>query len=256
MDPSSLSPHTPSHATPGLFPTTRWTLLQKVREGSEEEIRAALNTLCGAYWHPLYCVARRKGLLVPDAQDAVQGFFESMVRRETFAMVDPSVGKLRGFLLSAFTNYCTQQWQRANRQKRGGGVEHIPLDSFVDNEKAEQRYLRASTSEASLEVLYNREWAAAVLERSLQALRNDYVQRGWQERYDLLAAPLLQEPSESTLAQIARRAGTTASALRLTLHRMRRHYRDKIERELVATMDTHDPKEIRQEMMELFKAFS
>jgi len=256
MEPSGTSPRMPPESSPSLFPVTRWTLLQRVRAGSDEDARAALNTLCSAYWYPLYCVARQKGLGEHDAQDAVQGFFECMLRRETFTVADESVGKLRGLLLSSFTHYCGQQWQRANRQKRGGGSEHLPLDGFVDAEAAEQRYLRTGAGEASLEVLYNREWAAAVLERSLLALRNDYVQRGWQERYELLVGPLLQEQEDASLVQIAARAGATATALRTTLHRMRRHYRDKIERELATTPDTDDPSEIRQEMVELCKAFS
>lgn len=247
----------PMPASPSpLFPLTRWTLLQRARSGSAEETRAALDTLCRAYWQPLYCVARQKGLSEHDAQDAVQGFFECLLRRETFATVEASLGKLRQLLLTAFENYRAQQWQRANRQKRGGGAELIEFTELIDADLAEQRYLKSCAGSASIEALFNREWAGAVMERSLEALRNDYTQRGWQDRYEALVGPLLQEQDDSTLGQIAARSGTTAVALRLTLHRMRGHYRGKIERELASTLDRDDPKLIREEMAELFKAFT
>lgn len=227
-----------------------------MREGSEADARAALDTLCRAYWHPLYCVARREGLAEHDARDAVQGFFECLLRRETFATANASLGKLRQLLLTSFDNFLTQQWHKARRQKRGGGVADLELTAFMEADKAEERFLRADSANLSIEVLYNREWANAVLERSLAALRNDYIKNGWQERYELLVGPLLQQESETSLAELAAKAGVTAGALRVTLHRMRAHYREKIERELAATLDTDDRQLIRLEMADLFKAFS
>ncbi|MGV3663350.1 MAG: RNA polymerase sigma factor [Prosthecobacter sp.] len=240
-----------------LFPATRWTLLQRVREGSPEEARAALDTLCRAYWQPLYCVARQRQMSTHDAQDAVQGFFECLLRRETLQVADQEVGKLRQLLLHAFENFCRQQWQNATRQKRGGGAVHVELNEFCDVQQAEQRFLKSSAAGASIETLYNREWAGAVLERSLKALQADYAKRGWQARYDLLIRPLLQEQEDdSSLAELAAQAGMTPGALRVTLHRMRAHYRQKIEHELAVTLDSEDPQLIHAELAELFKAFS
>ena len=239
-----------------LFPPTRWTLLQRVRSGTAEEVRAALETLCRAYWHPLYCVARQKSLPVHDSQDAVQGFFESLLRRETLCTADETSGKLRYLLLGAFDNYCAQQWQRAKRLKRGGGADHVEFAEFFNTDEAERHYLKSHPASDDLETIYNQQWAHAVLERSLGALRDDYARRGWQERYNLLEAPLLQKDDADSLDQLAARAGMTAGALRVNLHRMRGHYRDQIERELATTIDSDDPKLIREEMAELFKAFT
>lgn len=240
-----------------LFPATRWTLLQRVREGSPEEARAALDTLCRAYWQPLYCVARQRLMSTHDAQDAVQGFFECLLRRETFSIAEESAGKLRQLLLHAFDRYCTQQWHKANRLKRGAGAVHVEITEFCDVQHAEQRFLKSSAAGTSMEALYNREWAGAVLERSLTALQADYARRGWQERYDLLIRPLLQEQEDDTsLTELAAQAGMTAGALRVNLHRMRTHYRQKIEHELAVTLDTQDPQLIHAELAELFKVFS
>lgn len=246
----------PEASAPSLFPPTRWTLLQRVREGGAEEARAALETLCRAYWQPLYCVARQKQLATHDAQDAVQAFFESILRREVFTTADETAGKLRNLLLRSFDNFCAQRWVHDHRQKRGAGAEHVELGQFLDCHAAEKNFLAFGGAGVSLEVLYNREWARAVLERSLAALREDYAQRGWQERYDLLVGPLLQQSGEGTLEQLAMKAGTSHGALRVTLHRMRGHFRDKIEQELATTLDSDDPALIRAEQAELFKAFA
>ncbi|MGV3663899.1 MAG: RNA polymerase sigma factor [Prosthecobacter sp.] len=234
---------------------TRWTLLQRVRSGTPEEARAALETLCRAYWQPLYSVARRKQFSEHDAQDVVQGFFESMLRRKTFATADESVGKLRQLLLTAFENFCTSQWRHAQRQKRGAGAEHVEFTEMVHAANAEHRYL-AYDGSLSIDALYNRAWAGTVIDRSLEALRQDYARRGWQQRYELLVNAMLQKEGEASLVQLAETCGTTPGALRVTLHRMRSHYRSMIERELAATLDSNDPALIREEMAALVAAFA
>ncbi len=239
--------------TDASFPDTRWTLLRRVREGSADEAHAALNALCRTYWQPLYGVARRKQLSDADAQDAVQGFFESLLRRETFATAEESSGKLRQILLCAFDRYCGQQWLRSQRLKRGAGAVHVEFDGIA---LAEERYLASTGEDGSIETYYNREWATAVMERGLDALREDYLRRGWQQRYEHLVRPLLQTGQKSNLEQIAKDMDITPGSLRVMLHRMRGHYRDKIERELAVTLDTEDPAMIRAEMAELFKAFA
>jgi RNA polymerase sigma-70 factor (ECF subfamily) len=242
-------------STADLFPLTRWSLLQRVRNGTPEEAQAALEILCRAYWHPLYCVARRRQLNEQDAQDAVQGFLVSILRRETFATADSSIGKLRHLLLKAFENFCGQQWAHSTRQKRGGGAEHVALNELIDTGKAEESYLKADAS-LTIELLYQRAWANAVLERSLARLREDYTRRGWQDRFELLVAPLLQQDDETKLTDLAAKVGTTPGALRVTLHRMRGHYREMIEHEVASTLETDDPRLIREELAELFKAFA
>lgn len=241
--------------TETLFPSTRWSLLQKLREGTEEEAQAALEALCRAYWQPLYCVARRQQMSEHDAQDAVQGFFESILRRETFVTADETAGRLRQLLLRAFENFRTQQWQKTMRQKRGGGAEHVELDGLIDAGKAEQVFQQSDPAQ-SIESMYDREWANALLVRSLEVLRADYAKRGWLDRYELLLGPLIQHGDESRLADLATSAGMTAGGLRVMLHRMRAHYRAHIERELSLTLGTDDPAVLRAEMQELFQALS
>lgn len=240
-------------SSPTPFPNTRWTLLQKLRDGSEEDARVALESLCRAYWTPLYAVARYERIPEHDAQDAVQGFFVTLLRRETFAKADASQGKLRSLLLKSFHNYCHTEWRKAQRQKRGDGAEHVPLHDVLAAEERLSKDLQAPG--LSAERLYAREWARAVLDRSLSALRAHYVERGQTERFDLLQGPLMQDDDAARLDALAAAADMAPGALRTALHRMRAQYRERIERELSTTLDTTDPAVIQHEIGELFRAF-
>ena len=240
-------------SSPTPFPNTRWTLLQKLRDGSEDDARVALESLCRAYWTPLYAVARYERMTEHDAQDAVQGFFVSLLRRETFAKADASQGKLRNLLLKAFSNYCHNEWSKEQRQKRGEGAEHVPLHDIV---RAEERLSKDLLGPGlSAEKIYAREWARAVLHRSLSALREQYQARGQEQRFLLLQGPLMQEDDATRLDALAAGADMAPGALRVALHRMRGQYREHIERELAVTLDTNDPAEIQAEIGDLFRAF-
>jgi DNA-directed RNA polymerase specialized sigma24 family protein len=232
---------------------SRWTLLQKLREGSDEDARVVLDTLCRAYWTPLYAVARYERMSEHDAQDAVQGFFAMLLRRDTFAKADAAQGKLRNLLLKSFSNYCTTEWRKGQRMKRGEGAEHVPLHDISGTEHRVAKELQDPG--LNVEKLYAREWARAVLDRSLEALRQHSIERGYAERFTLLRGWLMQDDDAERLDQLARTAGMTSGALRVALHRLRAQYRERIERELAVTLDTSDPAVIQHEVGELFRAF-
>jgi RNA polymerase sigma-70 factor (ECF subfamily) len=240
-------------SSPTPFPNTRWTLLQKLHQGSEEDARLALDALCQAYWTPLYAVARYGRMSEHDAQDAVQGFFVTLLSRDTFAKADASQGRLRSLLLKAFHHFCVSEWRKDHSLKRGQGAEHVPLHDIVGTEQRLSKDLHAPG--LSAEKLYAREWARAVLDRSFSALREHYRARGQEERFLLLQDPLLQVDDAARLGQLAADAGMAPGALRVALHRMRAQYRDCIERELSSTLDTTDPAVIQREVGELFRSF-
>jgi len=235
------------------FPATRWTLLQALREGTEMDAKVALELLCKAYWTPLYIVARGSGLSGHDAEDAVQGFFESVLEHETLNKVDQSRGMLRTYLLNAFEYYRIKAWRDSMTLKRGGRTQ---IFHYSDSEDAEERFLQLSSQETDIVTLYNREWARRLLERSLTALKHDHVSRGLEARFNLLVIHITQPESEETMAMAAEKAGMSWNSFRTAVFRLRRCYREKIEDELAITLGTRDPKLIRQEMNDLFTAFA
>ena len=236
------------------FPNTQWTLLQKIRRGTDAEAQAALEALCKAYWFPIYAVARFKQMSEHDAQDAVQGYFALLLRRGTFKTAVQGHGRLRNLLLKGFENYCINEWRKDHALKRGHGAEHV---EFIDGETAEQRYLaEAHLSTTSVETLYNREWARSVMRRALDSLRRQYCERGRSERFELFVRPMMQEDDVESQERLAEAAGMTHEAFRAALHRLRGRYAEEIERELAATLDTCDPAVIQEEKLELFRAFN
>jgi DNA-directed RNA polymerase specialized sigma24 family protein len=241
-------------SSPKSFPNTRWTLIQTLREGSEENARAANETLCRAYWEPLYAAARYEGLSEHDAQDAVQGFFVTLLRRDTFAKADASQGKLRNLLLKAFTNFRLNEWRKDQSVKRGAGAVPISLDDFGSAESRLCKELQ--DPELSSEKIYAREWARSVLGRSLSALSDLFTKRGQEERFVQLKDCLVQEDDAIRLDALAVSLKMQPGALRTALHRMRAQYRECVEKELAATLDTTDPAVIRQELAEMFQAFN
>jgi DNA-directed RNA polymerase specialized sigma24 family protein len=235
------------------FPATRWTLLQALREGTEKDAQDALEHLCRAYWTPLYIVARRNGLREPDAEDAVQGFFESLLAQESLLKADQSLGKLRTYLLTCFEHYRSKSRRQQMALKRGGRCEIIPYSDQVD---AEERYLQIAAEGVDVETLYNREWARQLLARSLEALRQAQKRRGQEERFDHLVSHITQARGEDVQMVSAEKAGMNHTAFRTAVFRLRRSYREHIEDELAVTLGTRDPEVIRHEMRELFNAFA
>src|SRR5689334_15036471 len=101
-----------------MFPTTRWTLVAAAAAAGPQR-SAALGELLGAYWRPLYCFARRKGLDAAAAEDAVQGFVVQLLERDFPGAVDPARGRLRGLLRTSFERFLINAHEREHARKRG-----------------------------------------------------------------------------------------------------------------------------------------
>ena len=71
-------PDQPSHdaaATAAQFATTHWSVVVAAGQSNSPEAHQAMETLCRAYWYPLYAYMRRKGYDAHAAQDLTQEFF-------------------------------------------------------------------------------------------------------------------------------------------------------------------------------------
>jgi hypothetical protein len=63
------------------FGTTSWSTILAARSAPSEESRRALETLCQAYWYPVYAFVRRKGHDADEAHDLTQAYFRCPVHR-------------------------------------------------------------------------------------------------------------------------------------------------------------------------------
>src|SRR5271163_4424569 len=111
------------------FPLTRWSVLDAARSGDESERVRAMDTLCAAYWKPVYKYVRLRWIRpTEDAQDLTQGFFVQVIERRLLDKFDPAKSRLRTYLRVCVDSFVINEEKAAKRQKRGGHVLHVALD--------------------------------------------------------------------------------------------------------------------------------
>lgn len=220
----------------GRFLTTHWTVVMNAADSRSPDRTKALETLCGAYWYPLYVYVRRGGFSPEDAQDLTQSFFASLLEKQIHGAADPGRGKFRTFLLTAMKNFLAKAVRKSHAQKRGGGAEHLSLQL----QDAEGRYLNEPSHDASPDKLFERTWANALLERALSSLRKEYEARGEMDRFDAMSAHLVQPETGQSYAGLAEELGMTEGSVKTAMHRLRRRYRDVYRREVEDLVDGPD----------------
>lgn len=216
---------------PEVFHTTHWSVV--LRAGaSGNDARDALEDLCRTYWYPLYFYARRKGNSPEDAEDLVQGFFESILGSGSLARVSAEKGRFRTFLLTGLTNYMASEWVRRKRQKRGGEVEILSLDAAG----AEERYRLEPLDQQSPELLFDRRWAETVVAKAVARLREEYERKDGGDRFARLKPLLMREPGAELYAQAGAALNLTENGVKTQVRRLRLRFRDILREELAHTV--------------------
>jgi RNA polymerase sigma-70 factor (ECF subfamily) len=219
-------------------------------QGDSPGAADALERLCQVYWYPLYVFVRRQGHAPHDAQDLTQEFFARLLERKYLRLADRRRGRFRTFLLTSLKHFLINEWNKANRQKRGGGRQLISLDA----EETETRFRAEPADNWSPDKAFERQWAMVLLDRVLDQLQREFVAAGRGPVFEELKACLTGEDNESTYAEIGRRLGMTESNLKVTAHRLKQRYRELLRQEIALTVD--GPEAIDQEMRDLFAALS
>lgn len=234
------------------FPTTQWTLIVESESRDSPETREALARLCEAYWQPLYAFVRMKGRSVEDAQDLVQGFFARFLGKDYLTAVDRNRGRFRSYLLGALNHYMADEWDRARAQKRGGGVEPLPID--LDFESVERQYRLQAAGDSDPERLYDRKWSLALLDRVLRRLREEYEQAGQVDRYDTLIPFVTGDHDAATYRGAGLKLEISEGAARVAAHRLKQRYREAVREEVAATVA--DEREVDAELQHLMRVLS
>ena len=230
------------------FDTTRWSVIAAARGPDPAAARAALSTLCEAYWYPVYAFIRRWGADPDAARDLTQGFFASLLERRDFELVRPERGRFRTFLLASAKHFLLNEAARGRAAKRGGGVAPLPLVF----DEAEGRYQFEPADLATPETLYERRWALTLIERVLAALRTDWAAAGRGAEFDELKESLLGGGPAGGYAEAAGRLSTTEGALKVAAHRLRRKFQARLRQEIGETVA--DQADIEDEIQYLVRA--
>jgi RNA polymerase sigma-70 factor (ECF subfamily) len=224
------------------FDTTRWSVIAAARSPDPDAARAALSTLCEAYWYAVYAFIRRWGADPEAARDLTQAFFTSLLERRDIEQVRPERGRFRTFLLASAKHFLLNEAARSRAAKRGGGASTLPL-AF---DEAEGRYQVEPADITTPETLYERRWALTLIERVLVALRTDWEASGRVAEFDVLKASLLGEGPPGGYAAAAKQLGTTEGAVKVAVHRLRKAFRAELRAAIGETVS--DPGDVDEEL--------
>ena len=220
-----------SSEAPRLFPHTRWSVVLAATQRPSAESAAALETLCRAYWYPLYAYVRRCGQTRHDAQDLTQEFFCRLLEKRWLDSADPAKGKLRTFLIVALKNFMAKEWRRASAQRRGGGQSPVQFDTAF----AESRYA-AENASLAVDEAFDQQWALTLLELTVARLRGEFAQAGKGDDFEALKNCLTVERGAIEYTGLARRLGVNEGAARVAVHRLRKRFREVYREEIARTL--------------------
>ncbi len=240
MQEQIISPFTlDSREVPNLFPNTRSSLVLRAKEGDEE----ARADMVKSYWQPLYHFALRSFRANHfRAQDLVQDFFVNKFWH-CLSSSNQEKGKLRSFLLTAFTNEYLDLWRKEGAEKRGGRNGLQPLD---DDEASDSAALETDLATLT----FDRDWALNLWERAVEAVYQLMNHRGASERFWVLSelGVIARDPSklrELDYQALSIRLGESETTVRKIVSRCRDDVRRLVREEVLKTLS--NPLEVDEE---------
>lgn len=247
----NADPTNPQPNPPRPFATTHWSMVLAAAQASgSEEARQALAQLCETYWYPLYAFVRRKGYNPNEAQDLTQEFFAHLLANATIQKADQNRGRFRSFLLTSMQNFLANQHRARIAIKRGGGVQHLPLDF----DKGEDRYRQEPAELMTPEKIYERRWAMTLMKRVLDRLGEEQTAAGKGEAFEILKHYLGGTDDQRPYREIAEQLGMPEGTIKVTVHRLRKRCRELLRAEISQTVETEAA--IDDELRQLFQIVS
>ena len=232
---------------PAPFVTTHWSVILAAKNKASPDSFAALETLCHIYWYPVYVFVRRQGHSPADAEDLTQEFFARFLAKDYLQAADREKGRFRTFVRVALKRFLANEWERARRLKRGGGLPQVSLDTAC----AEQRYQAESSVTLSPERLYEQRWARTLLDQALSELRSVYAEAGKEFEFEQLKGALTAERESIDYHQLSETLKMNEGAVRVAVHRLRKQFRQVFRSVVAQTVAI--PQEVDQELRYLAK---
>ncbi len=232
------------------FTTTHWSLVLNAATQDLEKAASALQRLCTIYWYPIYAFVRRRGSDYHEAEDLTQAFFTHLLEREMLKKVQRDKGTFRSFLLASLTNFLNNEWDKRRTLKRGGNHQFISLEEMT----AETLYSSEPAGDLTPEKLFDRRWAALLVEKVMLALRDEYQAANHAALLARLEPMLTQDVTPGLYAQLAAEFGMNEGTVKVALHRLRRRFGELLRREVAHTVA--DEAAIDEEIRYLFAAIS
>ena len=227
------------------FPVTSWSLVMSAGRG-ESQGDLALESLCRGYWPPIYAELRRRGHSPTDAQDLTQEFFACLLRRQSFGSADRERGKFRSYLLGALDYFLIDRLRKDSALKRGSGEPAMSLDA----EEGETWLREQPAPGCDSASAFDQRWAFILMDRALEAVREEYASSGRSATFDAVQPFLAAETSPDSYTAACQKAGTSLDAFAVAVHRFRKRFRAAVREQVEATVASRA--EADAEMRHLF----
>jgi RNA polymerase sigma factor (sigma-70 family) len=224
------------------FATTHWSVVLAAGNDSLPGAQEALEKLCSAYWYPLYAYVRRQGRSPEDSQDLTQAFFAKLLEKKSLRHAQKERGRFRTFLLTSLKNFLTNEWEREQSDKRGGGSIHLSWDQTT----AEERYQLEPVSDLAPDKVFEQRYALTVFQQALNRLREESVSEGKSDRFDQLKGFLTDEPAPGAYKAVAERLGMSPESVAISVHRLRQRYAELVREGISQTVE--GPAEVQDEL--------
>jgi RNA polymerase sigma-70 factor (ECF subfamily) len=230
------------------FQTTHWTAIEQVRVGGSAHAQMLIGELLRAYWKPVYCYLRHRGLGNEEAKDLTQDFFQEVVLgRELVRLADRTKGRFRTLLLRALDRYLVSVHRKRTARKR------IPPEKLFPLADEQLRELPAQIDPLSSEDAFNYAWVSGLLDRMLADVKEQCLRHGMAVHWDLfrdrVLRPIIEDRAPPSLAQLCTTYGieeaTRASNMIFAVKRrfqsaLKRHLRQSVARDTDVEEEIHE----------------
>lgn len=233
---STSSNPSPVGRKSSAFVTTHWT---KVLESSGEsnDAKAALSDLCEAYYGPVHSFVKNWAVNEQEARDLTHDFFASLLEGRPFKQLDRERCRFRSYLLGALKHFLQNTGRAKKRKKRGGDW----VGEALSEDHPSKSGLGVALSEQAPEdVVYDKGWAATLMNRALHELEDDYLRAEKKTIFDSLKPWLGGESEELSQKEVARQLGMNEGAIKVAVHRLRKRFRVLIKLEVAQTLDSDE----------------
>ena len=228
------------------FLPTAWTVVSQARSDSNDPARA-WDHIYRWYWQPVCMFLCRQGQTRERAEEMAQQFFSWLWEQDVIARAERSRGKFRNFLLTALKQFLLRDHRYHHAAKRNPSSAH----GVVFGEPSDHRLEVIDRRAHSADRQFDRSCALELLQQAIDRLRGEYRRTDQEHRFDALSGFLTGDDAAS-FDKAAATLGMTESAVRVTLHRMRKRYGQILREEIATTVIT--PDDIDDEIHSLFRA--
>ena len=113
----------------------------------------------------------------------------------------------------------------------------------------EDRFCREPATDETPERGFDRRWALTLLDQAMSQLKAEALENDKGEHFEALAPYLTGDDSARSYAETAAILGLSEGAVKVSVHRLRRRFRDIVRQEILQTVSS--PAEIDDELRHL-----